>query len=159
MRTDSVRTGGSHCSHEKHSSCIDLFCYTMRATSGSREDPLFDNMWHSRTGTLEKQSDAVPRTTGCFTWVVVSNCLPHIPSRLTSPCPPHLHRAIAARRGDAPAIRRPRHRIHKTRMPAIGEDVAPIRGIPHLHRLIIAPEAMRLSSKCPHLRIAVHHLR
>src|SRR5579863_3531698 len=61
-----------------------------------------------------------------------------------SPCHPDLYRVIrtntakevTASRGDACAIGRPRHRIHSTRMPTIGEDVTSTNGIPHLHGVI-----------------------
>ncbi len=57
---------------------------------------------------------------------------------LTSSRTPDLHRLIIARRGDAGAIERPRHRSHKFGMPVVGEDVATIGCIPGLHHLITA---------------------
>src|SRR6266852_2175051 len=60
-------------------------------------------------------------------------------SSLALSCSPDLHCLIPTPRGDAPAIGRPHHRFHKTRMPPIDVDMVSIGSIPHLHRVIITP--------------------
>src|SRR6266849_6144021 len=59
-------------------------------------------------------------------------------SSLALSCSPDLHCLIPTPRGDAPAIGRPRHRLHSNRMLPIGKDLPTIDSIPYLHRLIKA---------------------
>src|SRR6266849_397460 len=73
-------------------------------------------------------------------------------SSLALSCSPDLHCLIPTPRGDAPAIGRPRHRFHKTRMPPIDVDMVSIGSIPHLHRVIITPRGDALAIGRPRHR-------
>src|SRR6266568_9180158 len=54
---------------------------------------------------------------------------------------PDLHGSISTRRGDTTPIGRPCHREHCGRMTGVGEAMAPIGCVPHLHCLVIAPRS------------------
>src|SRR6266568_1054179 len=70
--------------------------------------------------------------------------------RLSLRCHPHLHCVVITRRGDALAIRRPRHRFHNIGMATVGEDVAATGCIPHLCCVVITRrgDALAIGRPC-----------